>query len=108
MKDTDLQPLLDIVSNAVFLSYIKRTPRDVRMLLKTTFKPGKVPEDLNSIYFLELLDIHHSPDDSGDSYVLNLRLSHPISNFNARTGGTSAAPGCSLNSEGLTLSLIHI
>lgn len=102
LKDTDLQPLLDIVSSAVFLSYIKRTPRDVRMLLKTTFKPGKVPEDLNSLYFLELLDIHHSPDDSGDSYVLNLRLSHPISNFNARTGGTSAAPGCCLNSEGLT------
>ena len=102
LKDTDLQPLLDIVSSVVFLSYLKRTPRDVRVLLKTIFKPGKSPEDLNSIYFLELLDIHHSPDDSSDSYVLNVRLSHPISNFNARTGGTSAAPGCRLTPEGLT------
>jgi hypothetical protein len=100
--DTDIKPLLDIVSSAVFLAYIKRTPRDVRMLMQTTFKPGKGPEDLNSIYFLELLDIHHAPDEADDSYVVNVRLSHPISNFNARTGGTSAAPGCCLNAEGLT------
>jgi hypothetical protein len=72
------------------------------MLMQTTFKPGKGPEDLNSIYFLELLDIHHAPDEADDSYVVNVRLSHPISNFNARTGGTSAAPGCCLNAEGLT------
>jgi hypothetical protein len=70
--------------------------------MQTTFKPGKGPEDLNSIYFLELLDIHHAPDEADDSYVVNVRLSHPISNFNARTGGTSAAPGCCLNAEGLT------
>ena len=100
--DTDIKPLLDIVSSAVFLAYIKRTPRDVRMLMQTTFKPGKGPEDLNSIYFLELLDIHHAPDEADDSYVVNVRLSNPISNFNARTGGTSAAPGCCLNAEGLT------
>jgi hypothetical protein len=49
-----------------------------------------------------LLDIHHAPDEADDSYVVNVRLSHPISNFNARTGGTSAAPGCCLNAEGLT------
>ena len=100
--DTDIKPLLDIVSSAVFLAYIKRTPRDVRMLMQTTFKLGKGPEDLNSIYFLELLDIHHAPDEADDSYVVNVRLSHPISNFNARTGGTSTAPGCCLNAEGLT------
>ena len=102
LVDTDVQPLLDIVSSAVFLAYLKRTPRDVRMLMQTTFKPGKGPEDLNSIYFLELLDIHHSPEEADDSYVVNVRISHPISNFNARTGGTSAAPGCCLDAEGLT------
>lgn len=100
--DTDIKPLLDVVTNAVFLAYLKRTPRDVRILMKTTFKPGKGPEDLNSIYFLELLDIIHSPDESGDSYVVNVRLTHPLSNFNARTGGTSAAPGCRLDGEGMS------
>jgi hypothetical protein len=100
--ETDIAPLLDIVNSAVFLAYIKRTPKDIRMLMKTNFKPGKNPEDLNSLYFFELLDIHHSPEDGDDSYVLNVRLNHPLSNFNARTGGTTAAPGCRLDGEGLT------
>ena len=100
--ETDIAPFLDIVTSAVFLAYIKRTPRDIRMLMKTNFKPGKSPEDLNSLYFLELLDIHHSPEDGDESYVLNVRLNHPLSNFNARTGGTTAVPGCRLDGEGLT------
>jgi hypothetical protein len=102
LVETDIAPFLDIVTSAVFLAYIKRTPRDIRILMKTNFKPGKNPEDLNSIYFLELLDIHHSPEGDDESYVLNVRLNHPLSNFNARTGGTTAAPGCRLDGEGLT------
>ena len=102
IRDTDIAPLLDIVSEAVFLSYLKRTPRDIRILMKTTFKPGKFPEDLNSLYFLELLDVHHTPDNFDDSYVVNVRISHPLSNFNARTGGTSAVPGCKIDGDGLT------
>ena len=102
LKDTDVSPLLDIVSEVLFLSYLKRTPRDIRILLKVTFKSGKGPEDLNSLYFLELLDIHHTPDKINDSYVINVRLSHPLSNFNARTGGTSAVPGCRIDAEGMT------
>jgi len=102
LKDTDVSPLIDILSEAVFLSYLKRTPRDIRILLKVTFKPGKVPDDLNSLYFLELLDVHHKPDENDDSYVINVRLSHPLSNFNARTGGTSAVPGCRIDGEGMT------
>ena len=102
LTKTDIAPLLDIVSNMVFLAYIKRTPRDVRMLIKAKFKEGKVPEDLNSLYFLELLDIHHTPESEDESFVLNLRLSHPLSNFNARTGGTTAAPGCKIDAEGMT------
>ena len=62
LLDTDIAPLLDIVSRAEFLAYIKRTPKDIRMLLKTNFHPGKGPEDLNSLYFLELIDIHHEPE----------------------------------------------
>ena len=102
LLDTDIAPLLDIVSRAEFLAYIKRTPKDIRMLLKTNFHPRKGPEDLNSLYFLELIDIHHEPENSDESYVLNLRLSHPLSNFNARTGGTTAVPGCRLDGEGMT------
>ena len=102
IMETDVAPLLEIVSQMEFLAYLKRTPRDIRILIKATFKSGKSPEDLNSIYFLDLIDIHHSPESPDESYVLNLKISHPLSNFNARTGGTTAAPGCRLDSEGLT------
>ena len=102
LASIDVAPMLEIVNSAEFLAYIKRTPRDIRILMKTNFKPGKFPEDLNSVYFMELLDIHHHPELDDDSYVLNVRISHPLTNFNARTGGTTAAPGCRLDGEGLT------
>lgn len=102
IMETDVAPVLEIASNLEFLAYIKRTPRDIRILLKATFKPGKSPEDFNSIYFLELIDVHHSPESPDESYVINLKISHPLSNFNARTGGTTAVPGCRLDNEGLT------
>ena len=102
IMETDVAPVTEIVSYLEFLAYLKRTPRDIRILVKANFKQGKSPEDLNSIYFLDLIDIHHSPESPDESYVLNLKISHPISNFNARTGGTTAVPGCRLDSEGLT------
>ena len=54
------------------------------------------------MYFLELIDIHHTPESSDESYVINIKITHPLSNLNARTGGTTAVPGCRLDGEGLT------
>ena len=102
LLETDVAPLLDIVTYLEFLAYIKRTPKDIRMLVKANFKSGKGPEDLNSLYFLNVMDIHHTPESSDESYLINLKLSHPLSNFNASTGGTTAAPGCRLDGEGMT------
>ena len=102
IMETDVAPILEIVNQLEFLAYIKRTPRDIRILLKASFKPGKKPEDLNNLYFLELIDIHHTPESSDESYVINLKITHPLSNLNARTGGTTAVPGCRLDGEGIT------
>lgn len=102
IMETDIAPILEIVNQLEFLAYIKRTPRDIRILLKASFKPGKKPEDLNSLYFLELIDIHHTPESKDESYVINIKITHPLSNLNARTGGTTAVPGCRLDGEGLT------
>ena len=57
---------------------------------------------MNDLYFLELIDIHHTPESSDESYVINIKITHPLSNLNARTGGTTAVPGCRLDGEGLT------
>lgn len=102
IANTDVAPMLEIVERAEFLAYIKRTPNDVRMLMKTNFKPGKKPLDLNSLYFLELIDIFSTPEHENDGYILNVRLSHPLSNFNVRTGGTTTIPGSRLSKEGIT------
>jgi hypothetical protein len=58
LAETDIAPMLDIVQSAEFLSYLKRTPRDVHILMKTVFQPGKKLEDLNELYFLNLIEIH--------------------------------------------------
>ena len=102
IMNTDVAPMLEIVERAEFLAYIKRTPNDVCMLMKTHFKPGKKPHDLNSLYFFELIDIFSSPDGENGSYILNVRLTHPLTNFNARTGGTTTVPGSRLSKEGVT------
>ena len=41
IMETDIAPILEIVNQLEFLAYIKRTPRDIRILLKASFKPGK-------------------------------------------------------------------
>ena len=38
LEETDISPLLDIVSSIEFLAYIKRTPRDIRILVKNQFQ----------------------------------------------------------------------
>ena len=102
VKQTAIAPMLDIVKRAEFLSYMRRTPRDVRIVLKIKFQPGKSPEDLNSLFFLELIETLHKPDDETDDWLLNVRLSHPLSNLNARTGATTAVSGSRLDGEGIT------
>jgi DNA-binding transcriptional ArsR family regulator len=42
------------------------------------------------------------PKEPTDPFILLVRLNHSLSNLNARTNGTSAAPGCRLDGEGLT------
>jgi hypothetical protein len=100
--ETDVGPMLDICRSAEFLAYIKRTPRDIRMLLKTKFQQGKGPEDLNSLFYLDLIEIHHEPEGDDDNWILNVKISHPLTNFNARTGGTVAMPGSRIDGEGMT------
>lgn len=102
LAETDIAPMLDIVQSAEFLSYLKRTPRDVHILMKTVFQPGKKPEDLNELYFLNLIEIHQVPELENGVYLLNVKLSHPLANFNARTGGTSTMPSSKLSGDGLT------
>lgn len=105
LLNVDVGPLYDIVKEIVFLSYVKRVPKDIRGVFKVSFLNGKIPEHLNQLYFLEVLEILHPPQNESEPYLLLMRLDHPLSNMNARTGGSSAAPGCRLDGEGMTYTI---
>ncbi len=102
VQNLDISGLLDIFSRIEFISYVKRVPKDIRIILKANFCDGKSPNDIVKLHFLELLEVILEPKDSSDSYIILVKLNHSVSNLNARTNGTSAVPGCRLDGEGLT------
>ena len=102
IKQLDIGELTDIFKQAEFISYVKRIPKDIRVILKVNFCEGKSPEDLAGLRFIELLDIILEPKDNNDSFLILVKLNHSVSNLNARTNGTSTVPGSRLDGEGLT------
>ncbi|MDP6334322.1 MAG: helix-turn-helix domain-containing protein [Candidatus Poseidoniaceae archaeon] len=102
LKNLDIAEILTIFKHLEFISYVKRVPKDVRIILKANFCDGKTLSDIDDLYFLDLLEVIMEPKDPNDSYLILVRLNHSLSNLNARTNGTSAAPGCRLDGEGLT------
>lgn len=102
LANLDLGGLVDIFNQLEFISYVKRVPKDIRIILKANFCEGRSPKDIEDLHFLELLEVILEPKDNSDSYILLVKLNHSVSNLNARTNGTSAVPGCRLDGEGLT------
>ena len=102
IRQLDIGELADIFKQAEFISYVKRVPKDIRVILKVNFCEGKSPEDLRGLRFIELLDIILEPKDNNDSFLILVRINHSVSNLNARTNGTSSVAGSRLDGEGLT------
>lgn len=102
IRQLDIGELADIFKRAEFISYVKRVPKDIRVILKVNFCEGKSPEDLSGLRFIELLDIILEPKDNNDSFLILVRINHSVSNLNARTNGTSSVAGSRLDGEGLT------
>ncbi len=102
LERTDLAPLLDILEEITFLSYIRRTPRNVIILAEAKFLENQEPEELNNLYYIEMLEVIQEPSKPGGHYLLKLKLDHPVSNMNSRTGGTSTITGSRLSQNGLT------
>jgi len=98
----DISELITVFKRLEFVSYVKRVPKDIRIILKANFCDGKSPEDIEKLHFLDLLEVILEPKGSSDSYIILARLNHSISNLNARTNGTSTVAGSRLDGEGLT------
>ena len=102
IKDLDIGELTNLFKQAEFISYVKRVPKDIRIILKVNFCDGKTPEDIAGLHYIELLDVILEPRDLSDSYLILVKINHSVSNLNARTNGTSSLPGSRLDGEGLT------
>lgn len=101
LERTDLAPLLDIVEEITFLSYLRRTPKNVVIFAEAKFLDGQEPEELNNLYYIELLEVVQEPNKVDGHYLLKLKLDHPVSNMNSRTGGTSTIAGSEISQNGL-------
>jgi len=101
LERTDLAPLLDIVEEITFLSYLRRTPKNVIIFAEAKFLNGQEPEELNNLYYIELLEVVQEPNEVNGHYLLKLKLDHPVSNMNSRTGGTSTIAGSKISQNGL-------
>lgn len=101
LERTDLAPLLDIVEEITFLSYLRRTPKNVVIFAEAKFLNGQEPEELNNLYYIELLEVVQEPNKVDGHYLLKLKLDHPVSNMNSRTGGTSTIAGSKISQNGL-------
>lgn len=101
LERTDLAPLLDIVEEITFLSYLRRTPKNVIIFAEAKFLNGQEPEELNNLYYIELLEVVQEPNNVDGHYLLKLKLDHPVSNMNSRTGGTSTIAGSKISQNGL-------
>ena len=102
LRELDIAEVLDIFKHLEFLSYVKRVPKDVRIIVKADFVEGKTFDYIVEFYLLELIEVILEPIGNNNSYILLVKLNHSLSNINARTNGTSAIPGCRLDGEGLT------
>ena len=102
VQNLDISGLLDIFNRLEFISYVKRIPRDIRVIIKANFCKGKGPSDIVELPYLELIEVILKPKDNADSYLLLVKLNHSVRNLNARTNGTSEVPGSRLDGEGLT------
>lgn len=105
LLNIDVGPMYEIVKEIVFLSYVKRVPKDIRCLFKVDFLEGKTPELLNELYYLEVLEVLHEPIDDSGTYILLMRLDHSLPNLNARTGGSTTVAGSKLDGEGMTYTI---
>ena len=69
LERTDLAPLLDILEEITFLSYIRRTPRNVIILAEAKFLENQEPEELNNLYYIELLEVVQEPNTANGNYL---------------------------------------
>ena len=61
LANLDIGGIVDVFTQLEFISYVKRVPKDIRIILKANFCEGRSPKDIEDLHFLELLEVILEP-----------------------------------------------
>ena len=101
LRQNSIGPIVDILQTAVFLGYVEQNPKVVRIMLRIECLPGMEPHDLNELDDLEVEETLSEPTPLDDSWIIIMRVQHPLTLLSARVGKATIRPGSRLDAEGL-------
>ena len=101
LRQISIGPIVDILQTAVFLGYVERNPKVVRIMLRIEFLPGMEPQDLNELDDVEVEETLSEPTPLDDSWMIIMRVRHPLTLLSARVGKATIRPGSRIDNEGL-------
>jgi hypothetical protein len=101
LRQISIGPIVDILQTAVFLGYVERNPKVVRIMLRIEFLPGMEPHDLNELDDVEVEETLSEPTPLDDSWMIIMRVQHPLTLLSARVGKATIRPGSRIDNEGL-------
>ena len=101
LRQNSIGPIVDILQPAVFLGYVDQNPKVVRIMLRIECLPGMEPHDLNELDDLEVEKTMSEPTPLDDSWIIIMRVQHPLTLLSARVGKAAIRPGSRLDAEGL-------
>ena len=70
----EIAPLLDVAERIEFLSYINRAPKDIQCLLKFHLKEGISISDIDSLDFLDVIDVMHESTKPEEGHLIICRI----------------------------------
>jgi len=73
----------------------------VRIMLRIEFLPGMEPQDLNELDDVEVEETLSEPTPLDDSWMIIMRVQHPLTLLSARVGKATIRPGSRIDNEGL-------
>ncbi len=102
---SDVGIMCEVCAFAEFIGYIERRVNNVRIILRVIFNEGFGIDDLNNISYIQCEEIMLKPQGNENEWILLVKLSHKLTNLNARTGRTHTIPGSRLDQEGIHYSI---
>ncbi len=97
----EFHEFLDIMDSCVHLGYVERTKNKVHSMCRLRMKDGHRIEELDSLPFLNLIEVLAVPVGSNDFHIAVLEMRHQLSLKAASVGHLTVRPGSRFDDRGL-------